>query len=182
MSCQYLTNIDFQCIGQVAQHCDTQKLCIAINEAKDFDLMELFCEDERISEAFEHCEDTSGEWFELWNGGSYTNKCGKKKTHFGLKRVWVYYAYSRYIMINGYNDTPTGFKQKTNDFSLPTPIKELQFFEQKYRDMGFTAFKKVLDFINKDSGTCEKCECEKCDGNVTTKTGFKSKIINKDEN
>ena len=85
-------------------------------------------------------------------------------------------------MINGYNDTPTGFKQKTNDFSLPTPIKELQFFEQKYRDMGFTAFKKVLDFINKDNATCASCECEKCDGNVTTKTGFKSKIINKDEN
>ena len=48
MNCDNINNIinqsDFDCIGQVAKHCDLQKLCVAINEAQDFDLSELFCD------------------------------------------------------------------------------------------------------------------------------------------
>lgn len=182
---------DFTCIGQVAKHCDNEKLCIAIQEALDFELNELFCEEIMI-EALQHENDTDENsfWYKLWNGTEYQNACGKTKKHFGLKRIWVYYAYSRYVMINGYNDTPTGFKQKTNDFSLPTPIKELNYFEQKYRDMGYSAFKKTRDFIcqNKEQFSqeikieCEPCGCgcsDTCGGGVNTKMGLKTKIITK---
>ena len=184
-----ITAIDFNCIGQLAQHCDNQKLCIAISESKDFDLTELFCED-IILEALQNYTATSGFWFYLWNGSEFESTCGNKKKHFGLKRVWVYYAYSRYIMLNGYNDTATGFKQKTNDYSLPTPISELQYFANKHKDMGLSAYKKTLSFICLNKGEfandinidcSEQCDCNsaKCGGKTITKTGFSSKIISK---
>ena len=41
--------------------------------------------------------------------------CKGLRTHQGIKRIWAYYAYARYIMINGFNDTPpSGMVAKTN--------------------------------------------------------------------
>lgn len=186
-----ITQLHFQCIGQVAKHCDNEKLCIAIEESKDFDLSNLFCYDLFI-EALEHFTDTDPFWVNLWNGGTFTSSCGKIKNHFGLNRVWVCYAYARYLLLNGYNDTPTGFKQKTNDFSLPIPVKELQVFEDKYRNMGFEAYKLTEHFIcrNKENFTTEitidcKSEClcgtETCGGKTKRNTGFRSTVIKKQQ-
>ena len=184
-----LTNEDFQCIGQVAKHCDNQKLCISIKESRDFDLLNLFC-NEFWDLALENYDSIDDLWINVWCGGNYTSLCGKKERHFGLKRIWVYYAYSRYIILNSYNDTATGIKQKTNDFSIPTPLKELQAYENKYRNMGFETFeltKKYLCSV-KDSffiDLCLKCECEcggcgceKC-GKTSKNRGFSSSIITK---
>jgi len=184
-----ITQIDFSCIGQIAKHCDNDKLCIAINESLDFDLYGLFC-DEIMTEALDNYNAISGFWFELWNGGTFTTPCEKVKNHLGLKRIWIYYAYSRYILLNGYNDTATGFKQKTNDFSLPIPIKELQVFEQKYRDMGYESYNKTKQFICQNLSNftvepnieCESeclCGSEKCGGKTRANVGLKSKIISK---
>ena len=40
---KYLTVADFECVGIVAKHCDLSKLCLAAEEAKQFDLIPLFC-------------------------------------------------------------------------------------------------------------------------------------------
>ena len=184
-----ITQLDFQCIGQVAKHCDNEKLCIAIEESKDFDLSSLFCSNLLI-EALANFSSTDSFWVNLWNGGVFTSACGKVKNHFGLKRIWVYYAQSRYILLNGSNDTATGFKQKTNDFSLPILFKELQVFENKYRNMGFEAFSLTANFIcqNKEKFTgdvnldCKNdCSCgsEKCGGKTKNNLGIRSSIIKK---
>jgi len=34
----------YNCIGILAKHCDLSKLCVAENEASNFDLAELFCD------------------------------------------------------------------------------------------------------------------------------------------
>lgn len=40
----YLSRNDFIDIGDIANHCDLNKLSIAINEASEFDLDELFAD------------------------------------------------------------------------------------------------------------------------------------------
>lgn len=198
---------DFKCVGDVAVHCDLSKLCIAINEAEEFDLSSLFCDfwptivkiNTEVSEyktllaAYNKCiadEEPDcivpnvPENYEiknsLINGGNYTSCNGKTKNHLGVKRILVYYSYARYCIINNFNDTPNGAVSKTNDFSIPKSIKELESFSNKYRTMGFESYKKTLDFIchNKEVFTdtncldCEicGCDCDKC--GVTKAKGY----------
>jgi hypothetical protein len=181
-----ITQNDFNCIGQVAKHCDLTKLCIAIEESQNFDLMPLICPDfyndlvTNIANPF---------YNNLWNGGQYIGCNGKTEIHFGLKKVLVYYSYSRYILINAYNDTANGLVQKQNEYSIPTPLKELQAFSDKYRNMGKDAFELTLKYLckNKDIFTkfestkcgCE-CDCNDCKGGETKKQfGIRTYIIEK---
>lgn len=206
---------DFECVGQVAKHCDLPKLCIAIGEAQEFDLSELFCDfwneiidiwDEidlyQIALAeYEACIDEGDEEcvepeepsnydlkLNLICGGSFESCGGKVRNHLGIKRILVYYSYARYTLINPINDTPNGGVTKTNDFSIPTPLKELQSVADRYRTMGYESYKKTLNFIcsNRQSftfdGDCKECgcTCERCNGRTKAKGyGFKGSIISK---
>lgn len=203
---------DFACIGQVAAHCDNEKLCIAISEAQEFDLAELFCsfwydiiaiweELEAYDASVIACEEnpdcttppTPPEDLEtkraLICGGEYVGCNDTVRKHKGIKRILVYYAYSRYLVLNGFTDTPSGSVRKTNEFSLPTPLKETQSFADKYRTMGYESYKKTLGFLcaNKeifttfDSCGCEPCGCGgNCKGSTKVKGyGMRSSTITK---
>ena len=212
---------DFDCIGQVAKHCDNDKLCISISEAQEFDLSGLFCDfwqyilsvvqelkdyDALLliyNNAVTACDsdqtcidgltvptepDNYDLKVNLICGGEYAGCNEKIRTHKGVKRILVYYAYSRYLLINGFNDTPSGSVTKTNDFSIPKPLKEIQSFADKYRTMGYESFKKTVAFIcnNKDvftefSGDCGTCGCGgSCEKSTKAKGyGFRSSIITK---
>jgi hypothetical protein len=121
-------------------------------------------------------------------GGTYTGCGDKTKTHKGIKRITVYYAYSRYLLINGFSDTAAGMVRKTNEFSIPTPLKEIENFADKYRTMGYESFKQTHSFLcrNKDVFTWfDDCDCVcdcggKCDSKTSAKGyGFKSTNISK---
>lgn len=198
---QLITRADFDCVGQVAMHCDNTKLCIAINEAQDFDLSELFCE---------FSEDIFNIWLEveayqndpelpepdnydlkvnLLCGGYYDGCSDKRRKHYGIKRILVYYSYARYLIINQNTDTASGTKQKTNEFSIPTPLKEVQSIADRYRTMGYESYKKTMDFlcVNKnvfstfDNKECKECGCASSDCGKTKAKGYgiKTGIITK---
>lgn len=204
---------DFDCVGQVAKHCDLPKLCIAINEAQDWDLEPLFCDfwnniiqiskeiDDYLNQLkiYEECVENEGEDCEmpiepenyelkvnLLCGGSFEG-CKGIKSHKGVKRILTYYSYARYVILNGFNDTPNGLVGKTNDFAIPTPLNELKSFSNKYKDMGYESFKQTKDFLcrNKDVFGFDSCDCKPCgcaDGCCDSRTkikSFKSKIISK---
>lgn len=221
MNCDSINNIinqsDFDCIGQVAKHCDLQKLCVAINEAQDFDLSELFCdfwntildinseikayqqayreyEDCLLDEDSEDCvEPEIPEYYDekvnLICGGGFEVCNGKMERHKGVKRILVYYSYSRYLPINEFNDTPNGQVSKTNQFSIPKSLKEIQGFADKYRNMGLESYKRTIKFlcVNRDiftnfnSKDCGGCNCgDDCSGKTKVKGyGFKGSIISK---
>lgn len=180
-----ITKQDFSCIGNVAKHCDLEKLQIAIEEAKNFDLIPLFC--------FDFVNDVLGNWTNkeyqpLINGGAFSSCGGKDDLNHGLKKVWVYYAYARYLLINRLNDTPNGMVGKTNDFSVPTPLEEITDFSNKYRAMGREAFKSVQKYLchNKqqfpkfNAQDCKNCDCRDCKGGEAKKlTGVRYTIITK---
>ena len=205
-----LQQSDYDSIGVVATHCDTRKLVIAENEALNFDLKELYCDFwndliiiwEEINAyilAVAECEadpecstpPTPPENYlyklRLINGGTYQNCNSKERRFEGVKRVLLYYSYSRYVILNGFNDTPTGVVQKINEFSLPTPIKDLQAYADKYRNMGYASFKDTVGYLcaNRDYFTWTDCKlcgcgCSKCSGTKAKGYGLKGRTITKD--
>lgn len=196
-----LKNNDFDCVGMIAKHCDLSKVCIAENEALTFDLNNLFCDYwEEIISIWNEVDkylltndendkpDNYEQKHNLIYGGQFLSCSNKKTRHLGIKRILVYYSYSRYLFINGFNDTPNGVVQKTNDFSIPKPLKEIKDFADKYRSMGYDSYKKTLEFMchNREvftgfnSKECSKCSCEcsSCKGSTRNKGfGIKSSII-----
>lgn len=212
MNCENLTNYisqsDFDCVGLVASHCDLKKLCIATEESKTFDLIPLFC--------FDFVNDVLNNWnisptlpepteenpentipnpkFEKYQklicGGNYEDKNGRLHFNMGFKKVWIYYAYARYVLINQINDTANGTVRKQNDWSVPTPLKEVNDISNKYRNMGKVAFESLQEFLcqNKDDyPKFDGCDCKKqcgcagaCTCGKTNKlTGFKFSTVKK---
>jgi hypothetical protein len=210
-----LLPIDYNCIGIVAQHCNIEKLCIAENEAEQFDVSQLYCSnwmdiltiwneinDYRIAlaecEAEEPpCENPPTEPDDyalkvtLIDGGVYEGCNGKEATQQGVKKVLTYYSYGRYTILNGFNDTSTGMVTKTNDFSVPKTLKELEGFADKYRNMGLISFENTIKFLcaNKETFTwfnsvdCKyKCGCDcnsNCGGTKARGYGMRSNNISK---
>lgn len=189
-------------IGILAKHCDLSKLCVAEKEASNFDLSELFCDFWSEIEAIEseiRLYDLSidplkvipvnyTEKKSLLNGGYYLGCDDKNRPFEGVYTILAYYSYSRYVILNGFSDTPNGLVQKTNEFSIPKSLKELEQFASKYRDMGKTSFERTVHFICKNSEIFDYehcpangcgCGSTKCGGTKAKGYGFRTFNINK---
>lgn len=184
---EYLSVLDFNCVGNIAMHCDIPKLCIAIDESKHFDLIPLFCFD-FLNDVFANWNSEDAKYRGLIDGATFVSCGGKTDYHHGIKRVWVYYAYARYLLINRMNDTPNGLVSKTNDFSIPIQHDEITGFSNKYRAMGREAFESVRRYLchNKEdypkfnASDCDSCNCSSCHGGETKKmTGIKYSVVRK---
>lgn len=192
----------YNCIGILAKHCDLSKLCVAENEASNFDLAELFCdfwvEIEQINEEIIAYDNADPQPLEppanytekkaLLDGGNYTDCGGKLRPFEGIYKIMAYYSYARYVMLNGFNDTATGLVQKTNEFSIPIDQKALNNFADKYRNMGLISFERTQRYICQnttifDYTHCptDKCGCgsDKCGGTKAKGYGFRSSNVNK---
>ncbi|CAM3233565.1 hypothetical protein [Empedobacter stercoris] len=184
---------DFAVIGDIARHHDKGKLSIAVSEA-EFDLIDLFgqygyvlidaLKDDSLSE-FTVSNDPVLDNL-LLTGGTY--EVGEMKLrHRGLKSLVMYFIYSRYILINSYNDTANGLVGKTNEFSIPTPLKEIKDISEHYRNLAKEVSKGVIEFLcyNKDkfdfdNKSCSSCKVPSITGKVdTTRAGSSFKIIRK---
>lgn len=194
MTLPLLNNSDFNCVGILAKHCDNEKLRIAICEMQDFDMSNYFCQSwNSIYQTIKNVRDltdTTQESLDFVNGSFYTDANGYSVNNFGMIRVMTYYAYSRYLLINSFNDTPSGIVGKTNDFSIPKSIKEIEFFAEKYRNMGLEALNSVMRYYCNNSVLypnitglkCSEFGCEndnKCSTINTKGFGFNSSIISK---
>lgn len=195
-----LLPLQYNCIGILAKHCDLSKLCVAENEASNFDLSELFCDfwmeieaivleveayiaNPELPKPTNYTEKTF-----LLNGGVYLDCSEKQRPFEGVYKIMAYYSYARYIVLNGFNDTATGMVTKTNDFSIPKTLKELESFADKYRTMGLISFERTVRYICQNSeifdySHCpkDKCGCgsEKCGSTKAKGYGFRSRNINK---
>ena len=155
-----LIRADFTGIGDIANHCDLNKLNIAINEASDFDMDGLLCG--FWQDVLDNWE--SPEYLDLINGGEYESCNGRMRKFPGLKKVWAYYAYARYVVLNEFNDTPNGNVSKTNNFSIPKTDKAIQSFSDKYRDLAKITYEKVMGYLCKNTETFENFNSYDCKG------------------
>ena len=211
-----LSQSKYNSIGILAKHCDLSKLLVAENEASNFDLSELFLgfwmEIETIANEVQAyitnpalpIPTNYAEKLFLLNGGIYTDCLGKQRPFEGVYKIMAYYSYARYVVLNGFNDTATGMVTKTNDFSIPKTLKELEAFADKYRTMGKISFERTMMYVYKNhetfnyyyfcnnsynfynrcnDGLNNNCCCHNHDSNNRgTKAkgyGFKSRNINK---
>lgn len=197
-----LLQYQYNCIGTVAKHCDNSKLCVAENEASNFDLAELFCdfwvEIEQINDeiiAYDNAQPQPpeppvnyAEKKALLDGGNYTDCGGKLRPFEGVYKIMAYYSYARYVMLNGFNDTATGLVQKTNEFSIPIDQKALNNLSDKYRNMGLISFERTQRYICQNTSIFDythcpkdKCGCgsDKCGGTKAKGYGFRSSNVNK---
>lgn len=177
---------DFNCIGQVATHCDWNQLCIYIREQQNLALLPkigqclwnmLMC-----YKMYEDCVQAGGEdcqpcdyvadtetlliFENIICGGSYTGCDGTKKIHFGLRRMLVHYAYGAYIYRHGYVDTPFGVVQKANNDSLPAPMQELRNLMKEHQNNAEYYWQMTKDYLCtiKDIEPFSEClDCYKCD-------------------
>lgn len=195
-----LNKIDFNCIGDVVKHCDLPKLCIAEDEAINFDLNSLFCGfwldilqywkevDDYDADPESEKPTNYEEKKNLIYGGTFEGCNNRTSNHLGIKRALIYYAYSRYILVNSSNDTPNGKVTKDNEFTIPKTVNDLKFEADRYRTMGYESYKQTVNFIcnnktiypdfnHKDCAKCG-CSCDKCNGRTKAKGyGFKSTIV-----
>lgn len=147
----YIAVADFAGVGLLARHCSLDKLAIAIEQAKQFDLTPLFCYD-LIYDALENWEldeinPNKDKYNKLINGCDYVDFNGKRQYNAGIKNVWVNYAYSRYLLINHYNDTASGTVKKDFDFSVGATLAEVKDISNSYKNMGKIAYEGVHSFL-----------------------------------
>lgn len=161
---------DYNCIGIIAQHCDNEKLCVAEQEALEFDLSSLFCDFwydileywqqvDAYDLAVANCNGNQecmdeitpvvnyAEKKALIYGGYFPNCSGNLRPFSGVKKILVYYSYARYIHINAVSDTSTGLVKKTSDFAIQLNQKELDQLADKYRTMGKITFDQTSGFL-----------------------------------
>src|SRR5690606_15615393 len=157
-----LNRNDFTGLGNVAKHCNLEKLDIAVNEAIQFDLKPLLCD--LFLEVEANWEDIDGIWFDLIYPLEFEGCNEKPKSHQGLKKVLTYYAYARYVLINNFDDTPNGGVNKTNEWSIPKPYADLKTVAERYRNMGYDLWKEVEMYIclNEDVYPDADFECSPC--------------------
>lgn len=169
-----LVQSDFDCLGQIAKHCNWSQLCIAIDRAKDFDVIPLLCYD-----LWHKIENDEEAYDLLINGGEFESCGGKMQRHLGIKRMWIYFAYAHYVIESAQKDTPTGRKVLDNDFSIPTPMSDLIAIEKKYRSMAFEIWEDIKSYLCKigEHDDCEACGCNDCNGKVKKVSGVISKAI-----
>ena len=154
---EYLTIDDFK-IVEIAQHCDWDKLNIAIDDALKFDLpgiteeyygliLDAFNKEvNKVSSEFSDNFSTDFDTDDLINGTNY--KCGNRTINFlGLKDMLVYYSYANYLMNSTMNDSGIGFVKKTDQFSVPTPLKDIKEFVNSYRNRGYAIFKQLKKYV-----------------------------------
>lgn len=162
--------IDFTCIGQVAEHCNWDQLCVFVAEQQNLTLLPkigdcLFAL--LVRWAQEEIPDTPDQDFhKLFCGGEYVGCDGKTKVQFGLKRALVHWSYGAYIYRHSYIDTPFGVVQKASQDSLPAPIGELRAINQEQRNAGERYWQMTKDFICtlKDKEPFKECleDCDCC--------------------
>lgn len=172
-----LNRTDFAVIGQVAKHCNLEKLQIAINEAILFDLKPLLCD--LFIDVEANWDETEGIWADIILPKEYTGCNDKTKQHQGLKNVLIRYSYARYVILNGLDDTPNGGVTKTSDWSIPKPYSDLKAISDRYRTMAYELFKEVeaciclnIDDYENANFYCAPCGCNGKCGTKTKAKGY----------
>lgn len=186
-----LSKSDFDCVGQVAKHCDWDQLCIYIREQQNlsllpkvgqciFDKLLKYCQGWYLrSDKGTLQEESHNTLNHLFNGGRYRSCDGSEKVHYGLKRVLVHWTYGAYLYRHGFVDTAFGVVQKLNENSLPASLRDLEKINVEQRSNAEYYWKLTKDYLCsiKDCevlADCNICDCIhdcKCNSCKSCKTG-----------
>lgn len=202
-----LTLGDFAVIGDVAPNCDLNKIKVAEQQARVFDLIPLTCgwwnsvlsmwqEYDDWKKALDDCIAEGAEGVDcnaehpkteritlletLLYGGTYEGcKDNEFRNFVGAKAVSAYFTYSRYLRLNRLNDTPNGAVLKAHDYTENMSYAEIKSYQEQFFNMGMEAFKWLKDWIcrNPDLGI-EIKDCKACGCSKDVCTGETARSTN----
>jgi hypothetical protein len=135
-----------------------------IDEAQEFDLRPWLGESFYlwILDTFENTP-TDADLVALLEGGVYTYD-GENYENPGLNKVLSYLSYARYSILANAQSTPTGFVQKTNQYSDPISGAQLTRITKQNESASNALQQRVEDFLNRNSTTYPLWE-NSCKGN-----------------
>ncbi|MDM1523855.1 hypothetical protein HX088_11315 [Empedobacter sp. 225-1] len=187
---KHITVNDIKQVGAIAQHYDTGKLNIAMNEA----LIELrgvfggyipYIQRSLDSETFDLAKDVSdAETLNtlLLSGGYHTTSTGQIMIIDGLKKAISYVIYSRYVIINNTQDTANGLVRQMNDFSTPTSLKDVKSIAEFYANTGRQMCKDIIEVMKDRHDAFEFVKQSKPhqnNDNLSNRTGSRFTTIHK---
>lgn len=138
-----ITRNDIAQYKQISKTAYDDKLNEQIKDAQLLDIQPLI--GERL---YNKIMDSPEDYAELLSGGQY-NYNGTAYTNYGLKMVLAYYAYSRYIMFGFAIDTPTGFREKTNDNSIPIENASKKTLYTLNREAAAQVWENVKNYLTR---------------------------------
>src|SRR5690625_2736207 len=106
----------YKCIGEVAKHCDNEKLCIAENQALDYDVKEKLCD--------------------IWD--RIDDLMSDEESNKIILKIWALFSYARYVENSIFTDTASGFVRKDHSNSFPVTLSEIKDITKQYRSMALT--------------------------------------------
>jgi hypothetical protein len=156
---------DFECIADVAIHCDIDKLCPFIREAQETLLANKIGWG-LLQDVIDNKDEES---YQGLLCGSVFDYCNKKQKHFGLKRVLAHYAYGLYKYGGSYVDSSYGTVYKVVEDSTPVDEKILSRLKTQHFNLAEEYWKyvekylcaKKTTFTEFDDCNCA-CECGNC--------------------
>lgn len=179
-----LNKEDFECIAQVAKHCDWEQLCLYIREQQNLTLLPLVG-DCIFNLLMQDENEWSDEIKNLWHGSTFEGCGGENKTHFGLKMSLIHWAYGAYVYRHSAVDTPFGVVQKVGRESVPVEISQLRAINKEQRENADFYFERTKEYLCKikdivGCGGCD-CICNYCsnNGRKVQNRGFKFRLVSK---
>lgn len=129
---------NYYLIGEVAKHCDKQKLLIAETQAWEYDLKVIFCD--------------------IWNDVKEDER---------IEKIWSLFSYARYVENSFFTDTGSGIVRKDHQNSFPTPLSELKVIANQYRSMAGVEVERYKNELCREREGSE-CICNgQCNKNGT---------------
>lgn len=149
----------YEQIGDIAKHCDWDKLKIAENHAFEYDLKEKLCD--------------------IWNRIDEITE--NEVAHNLVLRIWAFFSYARYVENSIFVDTASGFVRKDHSNSFPIPLSEIKDIAKQYRNMAFTEIDRLYyELCTSDEffhdGKCH-CKGKKCEKKIKNRL-FRKKGLN----
>lgn len=159
----------YEGIVNVAQHCDQEKLNIAQDNARRYDMTSLVCD---LTVNWDEVEDNEDEIFigGVVNGIPFG----------GLNLIFSLYSYARYVENSIYTDTGSGFVRKDHSNSFPVQMNELKDIASEHRKFAANEITRLKSHLcSKGQGGCV-CGSSICDNNTRpTLTARKYKNVSR---
>jgi hypothetical protein len=157
---QLITKNDIKEFKNVSIKRDDAVFDQMIEDATHEDLRILLCED-----LFNDLLLENGNNDLLWNGGTYVYE-GKTYVLYGLKRVLVQFAYSRYFRYGIYTDTPYSMVTKDHENSTAVSDKARETIYTANRQQAMTYWDNCRKFMVRTNYDYDNCGCAVERGNI----------------
>lgn len=158
---------------QVAIGYDVTNFNSFIDQAQEFDLKPLVCEDFFYDLLAKKADEP---YKKLIEGGTYDHN-GRQYEFKGIEGVLAYFSYARYFLESPAVATSHGIVTRTTPNSTPVELQERRNTYYKKREQAMSLWQDVNNYINRHSTDFPSWICTTGCGTEKPRGGFNTKVI-----